>query len=107
MVKSILRIGVPTGLENGMFQVGKLLVAGMITTYGTASIAANAVCNNVTSMNNIPASAIGLAAVTVVGRCIGAQDTVQARAAHGACPLVDGSGQLAGVLCFARAGRLL
>lgn len=79
MVKSILRIGVPTGLENGMFQVGKLLVAGMITTYGTASIAANAVCNNVTSMNNIPASAIGLAAVTVVGRCIGAQDTVQAR----------------------------
>lgn len=79
MVKSILRIGIPTGLENGMFQVGKLLVAGMITTYGTAAIAANAVCNNVTSMNNIPASAIGLAAVTVVGRCVGARDTVQAR----------------------------
>ena len=79
LVKSILRVGVPTGIENGLFQIGKLMVAGIITGYGTAAIAANAVCNNITSINNIPGSAIGLAAVTVVGRCIGARDTVQAR----------------------------
>ena len=47
MVKSILRVGVPTGLENGMFQIGKLLVAGIITAYGTSSITANAICNNI------------------------------------------------------------
>lgn len=79
LVKSILRVGVPTGLENGMFQIGKLLVAGLITTYGTTAIAANAVCNNICSIPNIPASAIGLAAVTVVGRCMGAGDKAQAR----------------------------
>lgn len=79
MVKSILRVGVPTGLENGMFQIGKLLVAGIITAYGTSSITANAICNNISSINNIPGSAIGLAAVTVVGQCIGAGDTAQAR----------------------------
>ena len=110
MVKSILRIGIPTGLENGMFQVGKLLVAGMITTYGTAAIAANAVCNNVTSMNNIPASAIGLAAVTVVGRCVGARYRAGAAvrcSADGPCAFVYGGGQPAGVLLFARTRRLL
>ena len=47
ILKSILRVGVPNGLENGMFQIGKLLVAGLITTFGTSAIAANAICNNV------------------------------------------------------------
>ena len=66
----ILRVGVPNGLENGMFQIGKLLVAGLITTFGTSAIAANAICNNVGSMSNIPGSAIGLAMITVVGQCV-------------------------------------
>lgn len=79
LVKSILRVGVPTGFENGIFQIGKLLVAGLIASYGTTAIAANAVCNNILSIPNIPGSAIGLAAVTVVGRCVGAGDSAQAR----------------------------
>ena len=74
ILKSILRVGVPNGLENGMFQIGKLLVAGLITTFGTSAIAANAICNNVGSMSNIPGSAIGLAMITVVGQCVGAKD---------------------------------
>lgn len=78
-LKSILRVGVPNGLENGMFQIGKLLVAGLITTFGTSAIAANAICNNVGSMSNIPGSAIGLAMITVVGQCVGAKDYQQAR----------------------------
>ena len=79
ILKSILRVGVPNGLENGMFQIGKLLVAGLITTFGTSAIAANAICNNVGSMSNIPGSAIGLAMITVVGQCVGAKDYQQAR----------------------------
>lgn len=79
ILRSILRVGVPNGLENGMFQVGKLLVAGLITTFGTGAIAANAICNNVAAMSNIPGSAIGLAMVTVVGQCVGAHDYAQAR----------------------------
>lgn len=79
ILRSILRVGVPNGLENGIFQVGKLLVAGLITTYGTAAIAANAIANNVAMMTNLTGSAIGLAMITVVGRCIGAGDLSAAR----------------------------
>ena len=62
-----------------MFQVGKLLVAGLISSFGTAAIAANAICNNLGSISNIPGAAIGLGMVTVVGQCVGARDHAQAR----------------------------
>lgn len=57
----ILAIGIPAGIENGMFQIGKLLVSHLISTLGTASIAASAVCNTLSSMINIPGNAISLA----------------------------------------------
>lgn len=78
MIGRILRIAVPNGLENGMFQVGKLLVLNLISTFGTAAIAANAVCNNMASFAVLPGSVIGLAMVTVVGQCMGAGDSGQA-----------------------------
>lgn len=70
-IKKILSIGIPSGLENGMFQLGKILVQSLIATFGTYSIAANAVANNIAQMMIIPGSAIGLAMITVVGQCIG------------------------------------
>ena len=79
LIRSILKIGIPNGIENGVFQVGKLMVAGLISSFGTAAIAANAICNNLGSMTNIPGSAIGLGLVTVVGQCVGAKDHQQAR----------------------------
>ncbi len=74
MIKNILHIGVPNGLENGMFQIGKILVQGLIATFGTAAMAANAMANNVASIAIIPGAAIGLAMITVVGQCVGADD---------------------------------
>ena len=79
MVKSILRIGVPNGLENGMFQIGKILVQSLIASFGTTAIAANAVANNFASIEVLPGAAIGLAMITVVGQCVGARDYEQAR----------------------------
>lgn len=79
LVKNILRIGIPNGLENGMFQLGRLLVQSLIASFGTAAIAANAVGNNLTSMQTLPGTAIGLAIITVVGRCIGAKSKEQAK----------------------------
>ena len=79
LLGSILKVGIPNGIENGMFQVGKLLVAGLISSFGTAAIAANAICNNLGSISNIPGAAIGLGLVTVVGQCMGARDHKQAR----------------------------
>ena len=79
MIRNILHIGIPSGLENGMFQVGKLMVQGVVTTFGTAAIAANAVANSVVSMATIPGVAIGMALITVVGQCVGAAEYKQAK----------------------------
>lgn len=78
MVRSILSIGVPNGLENGMFQIGKVLVSSLIASFGTAALTANAMANTVASMQVIPGSAMGLAMITVVGQCVGAGDNEQA-----------------------------
>ena len=79
MVRGILRVGVPNGLENGMFQIGKILVQGLVASFGTAVIAANAMANNIAMIPHVSGSAIGLAMVTVVGQCVGAGEFGQAR----------------------------
>ena len=79
MIKNILTIGVPSALENSMFQIGKLLTQSLISSFGTAAIAANACASTVETLADIPAIAIGLGLVTVVGQCVGAGDYRQAR----------------------------
>lgn len=71
-IKKILFIGIPNGIENGLFQIGKLMVASIVAGFGTASITANAIGGNLASIQFIPGSAIGMALVTVVGQCVGA-----------------------------------
>lgn len=78
MLKSILRIGIPNGLENSIFQIGKLCVAGVITGFGTAAIAANAIGGTIANIAILPGSTINLALITVVGQCVGAGDYRQA-----------------------------
>lgn len=79
MIKRIFRIGVPNGLENSMFQVGKLLVTGITAVFSESLIAANAVASNVGTLVNLPGSAIGLAMVTVIGQSMGAGSAKEAR----------------------------
>jgi len=78
MIKRILRIGIPSGVEGSVFQVGKVLVASLIASLGTAATAANAIVNTISSFMLVPGGAIGLATITVVGQCMGAQDHRQA-----------------------------
>jgi Na+-driven multidrug efflux pump len=78
LIKKILSIGIPNGLENGTFQIGKILVLSLMATFGTSAIAANAAANTLTAFEVLPGSAIGLAMLTVVGQCIGAGSTDQA-----------------------------
>lgn len=78
MVKNILRIGIPNGVENGMFQVGKLMVQGIISHMGTAAIAANAIANSIAGVVNVPGNAVSLSLITVVGQCMGAGEPKQA-----------------------------
>ena len=77
-MRSILRIGIPSSLENSVFQLGRVLLVSLISTFGTVQIAANAVANNLDSLGCIPGQAVSLAVITVVGQCIGAGDRRQA-----------------------------
>lgn len=79
MIRKILHIGVPNGLENSMFQLGKILVLSLVATFGTASIAANAVSNTIALFQILPGMAIGFAILTVISQCVGAGDYEQAR----------------------------
>ncbi len=77
-VKSILAIGIPSACENSLFQLGRVLVVSMISVFGTVHISANAVANNLDGVGCIIGNAMCLGMITVVGRCIGAQDFDQA-----------------------------
>jgi putative MATE family efflux protein len=78
-IKKILCIGIPSGIENGVFQFGRVLVLGLIATYGTREIAANAVANTVDMIGCICGGVFSLAVVTVVGRAVGAGHENQIR----------------------------
>lgn len=73
MIRRIFRIGIPNGIEGSVFQIGKLIVQGFITMFGTAAIAANAIASSVTSFINIPGGAISLASITIIGQTVGAK----------------------------------
>ncbi len=78
-IGSICRIGIPNGLENSMFQLGRVMTQSLISTFGTAQIAANAAALSVTSLQYIPGTAMGVAIITMVGRCVGAREEQQAK----------------------------
>ena len=79
IVKRILFIGIPSGIENGIFQLGRVLVVSIIAAFGTSQIAANGVANSLDSMGCIVGQAMSLAMITVIGRCVGAGEEGQVR----------------------------
>ena len=79
VLKKILHIGIPYGMENSMFQLGKILVMSLVSSFGTVSIAANAVANSVAAFAILGGSSIGLALSAVVAQCVGANDYGQVR----------------------------
>lgn len=78
-VRNILKIGVPSGLESSLFHLGKILLLSVVSSFGTASIAANAIGNTLATFQTLPPSAIGVGMITVVSQCTGAGDFKAAR----------------------------
>lgn len=72
--KSIFNIGIPAGMEQVIFNTGKLIVQIFIVTMGTSSIAANAIGMSISQIINVPGNALCLAATTLVGQYIGRND---------------------------------
>lgn len=80
MMRRVLRIGISSGLENGFFQVGKVLVASLVSSLGTVAIAANSVTFTINNIGWSAVNAFGTVLLTVVGQCIGAGQPEQAKA---------------------------
>ena len=72
LIWKIMAIGIPSGIENGMFQFGKLAIQSTVSTMGTAAIAAQAMTNILENVNGIFGIGVGIGLMTVVGQCIGA-----------------------------------
>lgn len=77
-ISRILRVGVPGGVENGLFALGKVLVTSIVSHFGTVQIAANGVANSIDQIAIIVVNAMNLAVITVVGQCVGAREYDQA-----------------------------
>ena len=71
-IMRILSLGIPNGIENAMFQFGKLAIQSTVSTLGTIAIAAQAMTNILENLNGIAAIGIGIGMMTVVGQCLGA-----------------------------------
>lgn len=79
MIRRMMGIGMPYGLENGLFYFGRIVVLGLVAIFGTASIAANAIGGTIVLFEVLPGIAIGLGMTVVIAQCIGAGDYEQAR----------------------------
>lgn len=79
LMGKILHLGIPYALENSMFQLGKIIVLSLVTSFGTASIAANAVSNSIAMFAILGGMSINYALSSVSARCVGANDFEQVR----------------------------
>lgn len=71
-IRRILHIGIPSGVENSMFQFGKLAIQSTVSLMGTAAIAAQGMTNIIENLNGILAMGVGVGLMTVVGETLGA-----------------------------------
>lgn len=79
LIKKMCAIGIPNGIENAMFQLGKVLTQSLISGFGTIQIAANAVASSLSNIQYASGNAIGIATNTVIGQCVGAEEKEQAK----------------------------
>ena len=74
LIRRILTIGIPSGIENGIFQLGRLLVMSIISQYSLVHTTANAVANDLDTFGCVFGASMNLAAITIIGQCVGAHD---------------------------------
>lgn len=74
LVRKIMGIALPNGIENGVHQLVKVALSSMVALFGTYQIAANGVAQSIWSLASIMGLAMAPAYTTVIGRCMGAGD---------------------------------
>ena len=79
LLGKVMKVGIPYGIENGLFQLGRVLVLSLVSTFGTMAIAANSVGYAIGIFSVLPGFAINLGLTAVISNCVGANDYEQAR----------------------------
>ena len=79
MLGKILYVGIPSGVESGLFSLGKLLVQRLYAGLGTVALAANAAAGALSCIATLPGGALSLAMLPVVGRAVGAGQPEEAK----------------------------
>lgn len=74
MMKRILNIAIPNGMENGIFQLVKVALSSIVALFGTYQIAANGVAQSIWSLAALAGVAMGPVFITVIGQCMGNRD---------------------------------
>lgn len=88
ILKKVLQVGIPYGVENGLFQLGRVLVLSIVSTFGTMAIAANSVGYAIGIFSVLPGFAINLGLTAVISNCVGANDYEQARYYNRKCLII-------------------
>ena len=88
MLLRVLKVGIPSGIENGLFQLGRVLILSLVSTFGTMAIAANSIGFSVGVFSVLPGFAINLGLTAVISNCVGADDYEQARYYNKKCLLI-------------------
>lgn len=73
-MKQILKIAIPNGMENGVFQLVKVALSSIVALFGTYQIAANGVAQSIWSLAALAGVAMGPVFITVIGQCMGNGD---------------------------------
>ncbi len=88
ILRKVLQVGIPYGIENGLFQLGRVLILSLVSTFGTMAIAANSVGYAIGIFSVLPGFAINLGLTAIISRCVGANDYEQARYYNKKCLII-------------------
>ena len=88
ILRKVLQVGIPYGIENGLFQLGRVLVLSIVSTFGTMAIDAKSVGYAIGIFSVLPGFAINLGLTAVISRCVGANDYEQARYYNKKCLII-------------------
>jgi putative MATE family efflux protein len=78
-IGKIVRLAIPSGLQEGAFSISRLVSISFIMFLGTASFAANQITTQIESISYMPGWGFAVAATALVGQRVGAKDFKTAR----------------------------
>ncbi len=78
-LREILSLGISTFIDKGMFQLGKLAVTSILSTFGSVQIAANVIVSNIDLLIELLADSVSMSSTTIIGRCVGIKDSKQVK----------------------------